>query len=98
MIPWEKLDLVSSIWSRRLRANFWKDTARAGHISMGPIESGRGCPNGLRVLHRTGLLGDSIRFRTQRKRCGKMLRLKERAHSHRVKLGSLYRATILAII
>jgi len=61
-----------------------------GTFHMVPIESGRGCPYGCEFCTVTGFFGDSIRFRSNESVVEELLRLKERARSHRGQIGVFF--------
>lgn len=91
IIPWEKLDLDQfNLVPKIARSILERHGSGWGTFHMVPIESGRGCPYGCEFCTVTGFFGDSIRFRTNESVVEELLRLKERAHSHRGQIGVFF--------
>ena len=90
-IPWDKLDLDQfNLVPKLARSLLERHGTGWGTFHMVPIESGRGCPYGCEFCTVTGFFGDSIRFRTNESVVEEMLRLKERARSHRGQIGVFF--------
>ncbi|HEU4479656.1 MAG TPA: radical SAM protein [Pyrinomonadaceae bacterium] len=90
-IPWDKLDLDQfNLVPKIARPLLERHGTGWGTFHMVPIESGRGCPYGCEFCTVTGFFGDSIRFRTNESVVEEMLRLKERARSHRGQIGVFF--------
>src|SRR4026209_757698 len=90
-IPWEQRDLDQfNLVPKLARSLLERHGSGWGTFHMIPIESGRGCPYGCEFCTVTGFFGDSIRFRTNRSVVEEMLRLKQRARSHRGQIGVFF--------